>query len=81
MSMAVKLDLQVPVVYQYDGSVKIKDKEYIFEVRWNTDTQKVETIDWVMGGMPPEEYIMKAEERIVNLVSKVIKKDVKTIII
>ena len=81
MSMAVKLDLQVPVVYQYDGSVTIKNKEYIFEVRWSTDTQEVETIDWVMGGMPPEGYIMKDEERIVNLVSKVIKEDVKTIII
>jgi len=81
VSMAVKLDLQVPVVYQYDGSVTIEDKEYIFEVRWSTDTQEVETIDWVMGGMPPEGYIMKAEERIVNLVSKVIKEDIKTIII
>jgi len=79
MSMAVEISLHTPVIYQYDGTVTVEDKEYLFEARWSADTREVETIDWVMGGMPPEGHIMKAEERIIQLISKVIKKDIESI--
>jgi hypothetical protein len=78
MSMAVKLDLHTPVVCQYDGSVTVKDKEYLFEARWNADTKEVDTIDWVMGNLPPKGHIMKAEQRIVQLVSQIVNGDMMT---
>jgi len=81
MSMEVNLEEKSPVVFQYNGGVNIEGKEYPFEVTWNTDSNQVVAIDWLTGFMPPGNKLIKAEERIVQLVSKVIKEDVKAIII
>ena len=81
MSMEIKIDEKSPVVLQYNGEVNIEEKEYPFEVTWNADINQVVAIDWLTGFMPPGNKLIKAEERIVQLVSKVIKEDVKAIIV
>ncbi len=81
MSMEVNLEEKSPVVFQYNGEVNIEGKEYPFEVTWNTDSNQVVAIDWLTGFMPSGNKLMKAEERIVQLVSKLIKEDVKAIIV
>ena len=81
MSMEIKIDEKNPVILQYNGEVNIEGKEYPFEVTWNPDINQVVAIDWLTGFMPPGNKLIKAEERIVQLVSKVIKEDVKAIIV
>ena len=78
MSMGVTLDFKVPVIYQYEGEIEIKGEKYPFQVNWNNEVEEVVSIDWAIV---PSERLMKAEKRIVQLVSKVVKEDAKLIVI
>jgi hypothetical protein len=78
MSMRVTLDFQEPIIYRYEGEVEITGKNYPFQVNWNNEMGEVVSIDWAIM---PSEKLMKAEKRITQLVSKVIKEDAKIIIV
>ena len=78
MSMGVTLDFKVPVIYQYEGEIEIKGEKYPFQVNWDNEVEEVVSIDWAII---PSEKLMKAEKRIVQLVSKVVKEDAKLIVI
>ena len=78
MSMGITLDFKVAVVYRYEGEIEIKGEKYPFQVNWDNQVEEVVSIDWAII---PSERLMKAEKRIVQLVSKVIKEDAKIVIV
>ena len=77
MSMNIEFDL-TECNLKYHGEVIIDNKEYSFEASWNDVNEEVIAIYWPWA---KPKRLMKAEKRIVQLISKVIKEDAKVIIV
>jgi hypothetical protein len=78
MSMGVTLENREPILYQYEGEIEIDGEKYPFQVSWNFKVEEVVSIDWETI---PSKKLMKAEKRIVQLVTHVVKENAKFIIV
>jgi hypothetical protein len=76
--MDLTLQNTQPMLYRYEGEIEIDGEKYPFQVNWNFKVEEVVSIDWETI---PSKKLMKAEKRIVQLVTQVVKEDARFIII